>query len=487
MARLRLSLLLAAALLLAWWVWQSWPSNAALDGESAAEEAAEREARAAVHAPSIGRDGDARRMEEPPATTDADDSVEIDAVDPDWRVGVRMLRADGSPAAGVPVVFGVAALDPVGDHAMVGSFVHADAAGVASLSETDLANLEQVLTSSRAIYATAHFPYHGAPQVLFPLTREDLLGGDATLTLRAAGSIDVRLSLADGTPAPAFQATLQRQPVQDELVRELLRAPFAGSGQFGAEVAGEDGLATLAWIGVGVQGIVTAARPEATSGWTYGPLRDQDRAQLQLTEAREAAATLHWTFQLLDPAGQPARPGGSLMATLEIWRRGERWHRITAPVRGFGPQGEREVTFDPAPPLLEGDRVELTFRTLRERWQRLDVTDVVRRQQQDLGMLSLNPLPIVASGRVVDEDGRPLPNLTVSLRPMSTEPDPHRVPITDRPSGNYLTNEFGEFVIRAEADLSVLELVVHQTAFTREVRQSIAPGRTDWTITAPAR
>lgn len=458
MNRASLPLTLACLVLLfgAWWLLQSTGGKEPLAPDSIESQSPDRspaEPEAEVSGPDQA--AGVREQAEPNSPTDSGKEPDEDPELSSHGVGVRVLRADGSAARDVPIVFGDYLASTRGEEARQHFWTVTDDEGFASVPADKLVTLLQFDAPDRAYYAAAHFPYPGPPQVIAPLSLEPEAKESSLLMLRPAGAIEVELRHADASRVrDSLQIDLIRKPQIQELAAIRMRLPFRDPGGYGASAALIDGRAKFPWIGVGVDGLLVPFRRLGPTAWTLGPLHDQDVAHAELILQGELDLGMNWYFELVDPTGRPAAPQGSLMWSLEVERQGETWHRVGGPVIAQDPP-KSWIAFQEVPPFLAGDRAFLRFRTLHERWNPIDVSAWMRAGDSELGTLALGPLPVQAAGRVVDPQGQGIEGLRVKI-------ESNQAPVQ---SGQVGTDSDGNFLLRGEPSDVEWTLTVSENAF----------------------
>lgn len=340
------------------------------------------------------RESAAQDADIPATLDDSSESVTAQATG-EPVAGVLIRRSDGSPATGLTVVVGDAPKNSQGRQARPLIWTSTDSQGRALLGEEDRATLALFREERRALYAAAHFPYDGPTQVLWPLTESQLESGQLELFLRPAGSLAVDVLDAEGAPLETpLTVTLERGPTSG-----LLAEPFAGAGRFGAQRQGE-GRVVFPWVGVGTQGVVSARIGEVPATRFRGPLfeRDQEEVRQQVLQA-EAQPTI-WNFRVVDAAGHSFSVPASLTWRLSIERDGLIWHELVGLVAQSTDGSPSQIRIENRPALLPGDQVELRLSTLRKRWRPRDVGAWMKPGEHELGLIALEPLPMLAAGKI---------------------------------------------------------------------------------------
>ncbi|MAW62199.1 MAG: hypothetical protein CMJ94_15390 [Planctomycetes bacterium] len=403
------------------------------------------------------------------------------------RTGIRFLRADGSPAAQLPVVFGDARLRPAGADARKHVWVTTDDEGYARITESDRMQMVLFQESDRGFFVGAQFPYLGEAQVLFPLQLDDLDAVGRVLHLRPAGAVLVRLGDQEAqTSAPRVSLQLDRPPIgvdPDQIHPGT--TPFGGLGHFEAQQRDHPEGALFPWVGVGVGGVAGPRPGGFPAVRSFGPLHEGDVEELELRLSDPPPAPTLWLAQLVDPEGRPFAPASSLIWSLDILRDGRVWARTGGPAQP-DEQGHVRLELGPAlPPILDEDRAVLRFNTLRERWAPIELTEWLQPGEHDLGMLGLGPLPQLAAGTIRLPGGQPAAHLRLDVYFEDAEV-PGKPLESPRPQlarrGDLGTDPLGGFQIRGDAQGRPLLLLIHETPWTLPQILPFQAGRGNWEI-----
>ena len=223
------------------------------------------------------------------------------------------------------------------------------------------------------------------------------------LVLPPLGSIEVEVLAADGAPAEEDTSVSLR------LMRpgESGPAPIAwGRSTPTTSRPARSGRALFERVPLGQRFELTVVRdPERARTVVAGPERSGERVQATLRLALEDALL---TFRALDPAGQPIAT--SLAVNVLCGSDGS-WG--SSGRSSEDPDGTFQVQLEPA--LNEGDRRALEVSAREGSLSaRVDLSRLFPPGRTDMGDVVLAPTPLVAEGRVVDAEGRPVAGVSVS-------------------------------------------------------------------------
>lgn len=415
---------------------------------------------------------------------------------PDWDAAVHVIDAEGRALADASVVLLRRSSRFRRDVGVLRT--RTDAAGDAVLAHAGYA-FERATAERSNVPVEWLVALDGcfAQPVETPLRRPEKPNERLQLVSPPVGSVEVHITDTDGTPwtgdvevelgaassiagADALIATLRRTP---DWLRfwERERAPGLVVAQSSA------GVVVFERVGAGAV-LVASAQRNADSSRSYvsaaGPAKTGERAVLEL-----GFGAKHPSFraQLVDERGNPLRDR-EVALSLYALPPADGWEHSWDEFDTHEPRGpfnaaerraarvrtdrEGRVSLDVAPELVlagtpslgievyDGERTALTANVdLGERWSA---------GVHDLGQVKLGAARLLAGGRVIDEEGAPIPGVTVAL-----------TAIKGLPTFSVVTGADGRFELRGAEPRRAVELSAYAEGYVSIDFQEAHAGASD--------
>ena len=361
---------------------------------------------------------------------------------PDWDLAVEVLDDLHQPASGVLLRL---SSNVLGRRAADGVFTGKD--GRTTFRE---AGHELEHAPGRVLRLQTALPLAETREV--SVEREPRPGEPVRLQLPPLGSVEVEALAADGSAlANGTQVTLRVQRPGAALDSPIFPRAFA------PRVARpvRSGRVVFERVPLGQELELSAERePERARTVVTGPQHSGERVQATLRLGLEGALLV---FRALDPAGKPITT--RLIANV-CTGTGEWWWCQSS--RSEDPRGTFEVELEPA--LNEGDRRVLEVRAHgRDLSTSVDLGRAFPRGRTDMGDVVLEPgrLALVAEGRVVDAERRPVAGASVAwmLTPEAITPASFAGLGDSEPSE---TDAAGRFSLRGLVDSGRVSVWAHR-------------------------
>jgi hypothetical protein len=331
-------------------------------------------------------------------------TIEVDA---DAALQVRVSDENGRPVAGVQVALRMGDGDSFSFDLLrartgedgIGRIPHA--AAFATVFGPDAgANFSAAIA---AVLPTA---------VATPVDIKLLPEEPVELRLPATGSVRVKVLQADGNPCaePLLVALAKARdnPEDDD--------DWLAPGMPGFDAASQrsaDGEVRFDHVGLGLPIQISAVfpgAPQASIVRAQGPQRAGETVDLVLTEQLDYPILI---ARLVDSAGQ-ALAGQTVQAQLIMADDERDWsnqHEVQTGADGTVRVGLTPVSEEEVSVAIEW--VRQAEGNLTELYARQDLARPFHVGENDLGAVTLGPSPLLASGRVLDPEGKPVPGANV--------------------------------------------------------------------------
>ena len=318
-------------------------------------------------------------------------------------IRVQVNHPDGTPAAGIPVVLRVEQGPGHQDVLQAES----DAEGRAVLHR--LSVIDDLPFDGEIVIALG-LALDPAVQTEIDLAAlpEDIL----EFVLPPTGALEVEVVGREGGLAEGAV------PVMLQIVPEGATAPTQMPMAADASATTEDGIAVFPRIGLGLQLSVFAFNPSDQSTWQgtgEGPQAPGERARIVL---RPDLAAPNLVFLVM---GMDGKPLANRQFQTVLTDKSESSESRSQKTTKTDAEGRARLRLDLDQQHFEGHRVlevQLARPTEGELASaaRVELPTTLIGGDNDLGTLLLEPLPIVASGIVVDIDGKPIGKVQMNLQ-----------------------------------------------------------------------
>jgi len=422
----------------------------------------------------------APRSSEPEAagrsTPTLEPGADMEAPAPDRSLAIQVIDEGGAPVQGVLV-----ALEWRRPDYTVRAWTARTEGPRGEALTGPLADVAGRGSTEGELYATFGFLLDDRPRVA--VDRHDPPAEPIRLVLPPTGSLAVHVSRGDGRPLhEEVQVRLRRAP----------RSPHPSSllqlGTNRQKESSQQGVAFFSHVGLGLDLEIECWGPpdcESVSLRAPGPTLPGERLEVDLCFAEIRPGL---TGRVLRPDGSPA----ACRELESLWRVTPSSGRLDEPSE----YDEKELVTDElgrfhtflTAESSDGDAIALFIRDEQDDGLQLEcaceLPSVLGPGERDLGDLILQPSPLIAAGRVVDERGEGLTSVGVCLMRREYEDETGEDFYWDLLGWfhNDTTDESGAFEIRGELEEGEYALRASPSGFRRAEPLPFLPGSRDLLI-----